>query len=120
MKVCLTNELINKGVHILYGEEKAKEMGYIIVEVPEGYEDCTFEDFDNFVFSVDKYNTRKVKEKENSYEETIVRKIRKKYNINQELAILRQRDVKTQEFAEYNAYVEQCKLEAKQEVSNGN
>ena len=55
-----------------------------------------------------------------SYEEIIISKIRERYTIDQELAILRQRDTKPQEFAEYNAYVEQCKAEAKQEVSNGN
>lgn len=55
-----------------------------------------------------------------SYEEIIVSKIRERYTIDQELATLRQRDAKPQEFAEYNTYVEKCKLEAKQEVSNGN
>ena len=43
------------------------------------------------------------------YENKIVAEIRKKYNINQELAILRQRDTKPEEFAEYNEYVEYCK-----------
>ena len=51
-----------------------------------------------------------------SYEEMVVSKIRKKYTLDQELAILRQRDSKPEEFSEYNEYVEQCKLEAKQEV----
>ena len=58
--------------------------------------------------------------KQQKYEKLIVSKIREKYTLDQELAILRQRDSKPIEFAEYNAYVEQCKLEAKQEVSNGN
>ena len=58
--------------------------------------------------------------KQQKYEKLIVSKIREKYSLDQELAILRQRDTKPQEFAEYNAYVEQCKLEAKTEVSNGN
>lgn len=50
------------------------------------------------------------------YESLIVSKIRKKYTLDQELAILRQRDSKPEEFSKYNEYVEQCKLEAKQEV----
>ena len=50
---------------------------------------------------------------EQLYETTIIRKIRKRYTLNQELAILRQRDTKPEEFAEYNAYVEQCKAEVK-------
>lgn len=43
-------------------------------------------------------------------------KIRKRYSISSELAILRQRDVKPEEFAEYNAYVEACKNQAKEEM----
>ena len=54
--------------------------------------------------------------KQNQYEDMIVSKIRQKYNINQELAILRQRDAKPQEFAEYNEYVEQCKKQVKNEL----
>lgn len=43
------------------------------------------------------------------YESEIVRRIRQRYSVNQELAILRQRDEKPEEFAEYNEYVEACK-----------
>ena len=50
------------------------------------------------------------------YENGIIRKIRKRYTINQELAILRQRDSKPDEFAEYNAYVERCKSDTKAEM----
>ena len=53
---------------------------------------------------------------EQLYETEIIRRIRKRYTVNQELAILRQRDTKPEEFAEYNAYVEQCKTEVKQEL----
>lgn len=51
--------------------------------------------------------------KQNQYESLIVSKIRQKYTTNQELAILRQRDTKPEEFAEYNTFVEQCKYEVK-------
>ena len=50
------------------------------------------------------------------YESMIIRKIRQRYSVNQELAILRQRDTKPNEFAEYNAFVEQCKAEVKEEL----
>ena len=50
---------------------------------------------------------------EQLYESLIIRKIRKRYSVNQELAILRQRDDKPEEFTAYNAYVEQCKAEVK-------
>ena len=48
-----------------------------------------------------------------SYEERIVMRIREEYSIDDELAILRQRDSKPEEFARYNEYVEQIKLEEK-------
>lgn len=54
---------------------------------------------------------------EKLYEAEIIRRIRKRYTVNQELAILRQRDTKPDEFAEYNAYVEQCKAEVKAELN---
>lgn len=47
------------------------------------------------------------------YESLIINLIRQKYTIDQELAILRQRDTKPAEFNEYNIYVEQCKANAK-------
>lgn len=50
------------------------------------------------------------------YEAAIIAKIRERYSLNQELAILRQRDAKPSEFAEYNAFVEACKAEVKQEM----
>ena len=59
MKICLKENEFNPSFIALYGEEKAKEQGYIIVEVDEQYSDCYFEDFDNFVFSVERYNARK-------------------------------------------------------------
>lgn len=45
------------------------------------------------------------------YEQRVVNRIREKYSIDDELAILRQRDTKPEEFAEYNAFVESIKTE---------
>lgn len=45
--------------------------------------------------------------------------IRKKYSMSAELAILRQRDAKPEEFAEYNAYAEECKARARTELGIG-
>lgn len=42
--------------------------------------------------------------------------IRQKYSVGAELAILRQRDTKPDEFAEYDAYAEMCKAQAKAEI----
>ncbi len=50
------------------------------------------------------------------YEHEIIKRIRQKYSINQELAILRQRDTKPTEFAEYNAFAEECKAAVKAEM----
>lgn len=47
------------------------------------------------------------------YKAKIVELIRRRYDQDDETGILRQRDSKPDEFAEYNAYVEQCKLMAK-------
>lgn len=53
---------------------------------------------------------------ERLYESEIIRRIRKRHSLNQELAILRQRETKPTEFAAYNAYVEQCKAEVKKKL----
>ncbi|MBE6588821.1 MAG: hypothetical protein E7643_01460 [Ruminococcaceae bacterium] len=47
------------------------------------------------------------------YPDLVSEYIRKKYSINAELALLRQREEKPEEFAAYNAYAEQCKREAR-------
>lgn len=50
---------------------------------------------------------------EMTYEEQVVAKIRERYSVDDELAILRQRDTKPDEFEAYNAYAEQCKADVK-------
>ena len=52
---------------------------------------------------------------ERQYENKVSALIRKKYSLNAELAILRQRDTKPEEYQAYNEYAEQCKAIAKQE-----
>lgn len=56
--------------------------------------------------------------KQQRYEDRVSTLLRQKYSLNQELAILRQRDTKPEEYAEYNAYAEQCKATAKAEIYN--
>jgi len=51
-----------------------------------------------------------------TYEELVITLIRQKYSINEELAILRQRDTKPQEFAEYNQFVENIKAQLKAKI----
>lgn len=47
------------------------------------------------------------------YPERVEAAIRQRYSLSDELAILRQRDTKPEEFAAYNAYAEECKERAK-------
>ncbi len=44
----------------------------------------------------------------------IERLIRERYTVSDELAIQRQRDTKPDEYAEYDAFVEDCKARAKE------
>lgn len=53
------------------------------------------------------------------YEAEVERLIRERYSVSQELAILRQRDAKPEEFAAYNAFAEQCKASAKVQLTAG-
>lgn len=57
-----------------------------------------------------------IKQKEKEYSNKVAELIRKKYSINDELAILRQRDEKPSEYQEYFAYCEECKTKAKNEL----
>ena len=90
---------------------------YTKVEIDDVYLDCQAGDFDeDLTFNVDKYNARKQKQDNDEYENKVVALIRQKYNVNQELAILRQRDTKPLEYQEYYDYVEQCKEQVKNEL----
>ena len=128
MEICIRENYIDKTAltktHIIIDEDgkeheelmyKREDLikppyNYKIVEIDDKYADCMASDFNHDLsFSIDKYKSRKETEAKIEYENRIVSLIRKKYNINQELAILRQRDTKPEEFAEYNEYVEQCK-----------
>lgn len=51
------------------------------------------------------------------YPQLVENKIRTKYSVSAELAILRQHETKPEEFAEYNAFCELCKAEAKTELN---
>lgn len=97
-----------------YSDEDLNKYRYTKISVAE---DFVISDLnDDLTFSYDKYNSRKAKEHQAKYESLVVEKIRRNYTIDQELALLRQRDVKTEEFYNYNTYVELCKTEAKQEL----
>lgn len=132
MEICIRENYIDKTAltrtHVVVDEDgkeheelmyKREDLvkppyNYKIVEIDDKYADCVASDFNqDLSFSIDKYKSRKETEAKIEYENKIVALIRKKYNINQELAILRQRDTKPEEFAEYHKYVEQCKAQVK-------
>lgn len=54
--------------------------------------------------------------KEEQYQRLVVSLIRQRYSIDDELAILRQRDKKPTEYQEYFSYCEECKTKAKNEL----
>lgn len=132
MEICVRENYIDKSAltrtHIVVDEDgkeheelmyKREDLvkppyNYKIVEIDDKYSDCVASDFNqDLSFSIDKYKSRKEVETKIEYENKIISLIRKKYNVNQELAILRQRDTKPEEFAEYHEYVEQCKAQVK-------
>ena len=49
------------------------------------------------------------------YEQRVVARIRERYSVDDELAILRQRDTKPDEFTAYNDFVERIKREEREE-----
>jgi hypothetical protein len=46
----------------------------------------------------------------------VIELVREEYSVDDELAILRQRDTKIDEFNAYNAFVEECKVTARREI----
>lgn len=50
------------------------------------------------------------------YAEAVNAKIRERYTDSQEFAILRQRDEKSEEYAEYYSYCESCKAYVKEKM----
>ena len=54
------------------------------------------------------------------YNEAVDNEIRKRYSVSEEFAILRQRDSKPEEYAEYYAYCEECKAYIKKMIAENN
>ncbi len=93
------------------GKEVKKVWEVEPVEAREAWDE--YEDIQVFV----PYTEEELeKRKQEKYESRVSALIRAKYTLNQELSILRQRDTKPAEFAEYNAYAEECKAKAKAEL----
>ena len=54
--------------------------------------------------------------KDRLYPNLVSRLIRERYSIDDEMAILRQRDTKPEEYETYNAFCEECKAKAREEI----
>lgn len=87
-----------------------------IIDVPYSPAQEAWDEYEDIKVYIP-YNGEELAKKEiERYENITEMNIRKKYSLSQELAILRQRDSKPEEYAEYNVYCEQCKVEARLEV----
>ena len=85
-------------------------------ELPRSYAEDLYQ---KLLAMLPKQELQEVEQPTISYDELVDSKIRARYTVSQEFAILRQRDTKPNEFAEYNAYCEQCKAKAKAELGIG-
>lgn len=85
-------------------------------ELPRSYAEDLYQ---KLLEMLPKQEPQEVEQPTISYDELVDSKIRARYTVSQEFSILRQRDTKPDEFAEYNTYCEQCKAEAKAELGIG-
>lgn len=107
IKEAYTEEVTN------YNEETGEEYTETVTheQVTENYKTC------NLVAHFNTLTAEQLeKQKQAKYENLVERYIRQKYSISQELAILRQKESKIEEFNAYNDYAEYCKAKAKMEV----
>lgn len=92
--------------HILHrkGSDDYTAIRRATVTNPDEWEEITVEEAEN---------AKRSAETEERYRHIVNERIRRLYDLDAELAILRQRDTKPEEFAAYNAFAESCKADAK-------
>lgn len=73
---------------------------------------------DGTVYEEPTTHIKKELTKEEQYQNLVVNLIRQKYSINDELAILRQKEEKQEEYKAYYDYCEECKAKAKAQLIN--
>lgn len=129
MKLAIRNNeiFINYDKRFSDGEITAEPYNYQIVLVPDDIDlsVIAYSDFDSldgkYSFNTSKFNLRIQAEKEKetiyNYKTQIDELIREKYSINDEIAILRQRDTKSKEFNEYFEFVENIKQRVRMNLS---
>lgn len=129
MKIAIRNNDLFLNYADRFSDEDiiSEPYNYQIAIVPDDIDitDIVYADFDDidgkFIFNATKYDARIVAEKEKTkrieYKLQIDKLIREKYSINDEIAILRQRDTKTIEYEEYFDFVENIKQNVKSNIS---
>lgn len=129
MKIAIRNNDLFLNYADRFSDEDiiSEPYNYQIAIVPDDIDitDIVYADFDDingkFIFNATKYDARIVAEKEKTkrieYKLQIDNLIREKYSINDEIAILRQRDTKTIEYEEYFDFVENIKQNVKSNIS---
>lgn len=92
--------------HILHrkGSEDYTHLRHARVTSPDEWEEISEDEATSLTAA---------RESEAAYKQRIIALIRTRYDQDDETAILRQRDTKPDEFAEYNAFAEDCKARAK-------
>ena len=93
--------------HILHriGSDDYTEIRHIMTKDPDAWEEIALSDIPSYTKA--------------EYDAEVERLIRQRYSVSAELALLRQRDTKPDEFATYNAFAEQCKAEAREILKVG-
>lgn len=89
---------------------------YLDKPLMDEYGNYNYKYVDGEVIEIDE--EEKPKYQPYTYAQLVEQKIRARYTVSDELAILRQRDVKVDEFDEYNAFCEECKQEAREELED--
>lgn len=84
-----------------------------VVDIPEVEEREAYDEYEDILVFIPYTEEELENLREEKYRMLIEAYIRKKYSINDEFGILRQRDTKPEEFEAYNTYVEECKKKAK-------
>lgn len=130
VRLCSGGIYIDKEFFERFTDNDLAMYGYTkIVLTDEQFANISVDDFDLvgdenpvIVFNSSKHESRLELIKQNKdkvvYKQLIVSKIRSIYSIDDEIAIIRQKEQKPEEYQEYYNFVEQCKIEAKNELNN--
>jgi hypothetical protein len=92
-----------------------KEVKKVIDVVGKPYKDA-YDEYEDIQVYIPYTKEELAKNKTQAYHACVEEYIRERYSISAEIAIIRQRDDKAGEFAEYYAYAEDCKIRAKSRV----